>query len=253
MGFGGSGTLSSRDFTLDGETVFITDPTTVKFDWRGRPTTGTETTFAVHNGAGTIQIDVTGSGDVTVGSEIYQDEAIPEINLNENVSGDVEPDPVVPPHVDPMLEPTPPTVDQSPTPPVITDNPTPVPTPTPREHGKGSPTPTPTPEPTPTPRPTPEPDPTPSPQGCILNISKSTMTLHKNGGSDEVTIALGSMSGTITASAIGNLTISPPKAEITAGGSTTFTIRSNNNTRGIFTVTFTTPCGPALVVVTVAN
>lgn len=88
MGFGGSGTLSSRDITLDGLVEFTTDVTTVAFDWRGRPTSGTETTFRlVNEDDDGIQVDVTGSGDVTVGSEIYQDEAIPNINLNEMSAG----------------------------------------------------------------------------------------------------------------------------------------------------------------------
>ena len=86
MGFGGSGTLTSRDFTLEGDVIFTTDPTTISFDWRGRPTTGSEQTLALQNSSGTTQVDVTGSGDVTVGSEIFQDEAIPNINLNQNVS-----------------------------------------------------------------------------------------------------------------------------------------------------------------------
>src|SRR5262245_26714987 len=113
MGFGGSGTLTSRDFMTEGEVLFITDPVVIAFDWRGRPTFGNEVTVALENSAGTTQVDVTGSGDVTVGSEIFQDEAIPNINLNQNMSSDadVSPDPVYP------EDPTPtPIIEQDPTP-----------------------------------------------------------------------------------------------------------------------------------------
>lgn len=255
MGFGGSGTLSSRDFTLDGEVVFITDPTTVAFDWRGRPTTGTETTFALQNESGTIQVDVTGSGDVTVGSEIYQDEAISDINLNENVSGDVAPDPRTDPPGDTATPTPPPETDQNPTPPVVDDNPTPSPTATPKGNGNGGPhsTPTPTPTPTPYPSPSPSPSPSPGPAGCVPTISIPSFSIKKNGGSRSVTIELGGHGGEITSSAVGNLTISPAKTTVTPGQTATFTITSNNITRGIFTVTFTTPCGPVTTVVTVTN
>lgn len=254
MGFGGSGTLTTRDFTLEGDVIFTTDPTIIDFNWRGRPTTGSETTLALQNSAGTTQVDVTGSGDVTVGSDIFQDEAIPNINLNQNVTGDVSPDP--PPGVDATPTPTPTPGsdhDPTPTPDPQVDNATPTPTPTPTPHGNPNATPTPTPAPTATATPTPTPIPDPTPAGCAPSVTPSTMTISKNGGSSGVTLVLGSIGGSVTASAPSNLTISPSSTTITAGGQGNFTITSNNNTRGNFTVTFTTPCGTSTVKVTVAN
>ncbi|HEX6729268.1 MAG TPA: hypothetical protein VF074_04620, partial [Pyrinomonadaceae bacterium] len=93
MGWGGSGTLSSRDFNLEGDVVFESNAATIAFDWRGRPTSGKEIALALRGSGGPINVDITGSGDVTVGSEIFQDDAIPEIALNETVEGDVSPAP----------------------------------------------------------------------------------------------------------------------------------------------------------------
>jgi Tfp pilus assembly protein FimT len=256
MGFGGSGTLTSRDFTLEGEVVFTTDPVVIAFDWRGRPTLGNEVTLALQNSAGTTQVDVTGSGDVTVGSEIFQDEAIPNINLNQNLSSDadVSPDPVTPadPTPTPELE-----QDPTPTPPEGGDtDPTPTPTPTPNGNGNGNPhnTPTPTPTPTPPSEPTPTPTPTPEPPaGCSPSITPTSLSIRKSGGSGSVRLVLGSISGSVTSSAPSNLTVSPPSTTMASGASADFTITSNNNTRGIFTVNFTTPCGTSSVTVTVIN
>lgn len=256
MGFGGSGILTSRDFTLEGDVVFTTDPVIIAFDWRGRPTLGTEVTLALQNSSGTTQVDVTGSGDVTVGSEIFQDEAIPSINLNENMSSDadVSPDPITPPYPTPTPELE---QDPTPTPPEGGDTdstPTPTPTPTPHGNPNGSPSPRAgTPSPTPTPTPTPTPNPSPTPEGCSPAISPSSMSIGKNGGSAPVSLTLGSIAGTVTSSAADNLTVSPTSAIFASGATKTFTITSNNNTRGVFTVTFNTPCGSSLVVVTVTN
>ena len=262
MGFGGSGTLTSRTFSCEGDVLIITDPVVISFDWRGRPTFGTEVTVAFQNSAGTTQVDVTGSGDVTVGSEIFQDEAIPNINLNQNMGSDadVSPDPVIP--ADPTPTPTP-MIEQDPTPtplPGGDTDPTPTPTPTPTPPGNsgdnGNPhnSPTPTPTPTPTPVPTPTPSPSPSPAGCSPSVSSPTLSIRKNGGSGSVVLRLGSMAGTVTSSTTAdNLTVSPSSVTMASGGLQLFTITSNGPTRGIFTVRFNTPCGVATVEVTVTN
>jgi len=255
MGWGGSGTLTSRDFTLEGDVVFTTNATTIAFDWRGRPTTGTEVTLVLQNSAGPVQVDVTGSGDVTVGSEIFQDDAIPNVNLNANVTGDVSPDPIDP-HALPSATATPILEEGEPTPtptPGATD-PTPTPTPAPQD-----PTPTPTPTPsgnpngTPTPTPTPIPSATPTVTGCVASTSPSFVSMSKNGGSANVIVKVSDGSGTLSASGPSNLTISPSSQTIIPGGSSVFIITSNNTTRGEFTVTFTAPCGTATVIVTVTN
>ena len=95
MGWNGSATLTSRDFNLETDVQITTNLITISFDWRGRPTTGAETAFLLENGVDLLQIDVTGSGDVTLGSEVFR-MTMPNVNLNANVSGDEvidQPDP----------------------------------------------------------------------------------------------------------------------------------------------------------------
>ena len=253
MGFNGSSTLSSRDFDLESGVEFQTDPTTVTFNWRGRPTSGGETAFLLVNRVDPdLQVDVTGSGDVTIGSEVFQDDDIPNVNLNANVSGDGvidQPDPNASPTATPTPTPTP---TATPTPnPSPTATPTPDPSPTASPTPDPSPTASPTPDPTPTASPTPDPTPVP----CLPTISETSISISKNGGSRPVTITLsGGGSGTVSIeSNPPNLTVTPAQQTITPGGSAVFTITSNNNSRGNFTVNFTTPCGSTSVAVSVTN
>ena len=259
MGFGGSETVTTQTFTLSEGVTFTTNATTITFDWRGRPTSGSELAIALQNPTGTSQIDVTGSGDVTVGSQIFQDDAIPDVNLNSNISGDVASDPAgnINGHATPTPTPDPsatPTPDPSPTP--VTD---PSPTPDPDGTPKPLPTPqsTPTPRPTPTPRatPTPTPTPTPDPNSCTPIATPSSVSIGKNGGSATIVIKLTlDGSGSISAStAAANLKVTPSSQILTEGGEASFTVISLDNTRGDFTVTFHTPCGSQSVTVSVIN
>lgn len=252
LDFQQNGTLSSRVVTLEDGVEFTTNLTTIAFDWRGRPTTGVESTINLQNESGDVPIDVTGSGDVTLGSEMFLDEDIPDVSLNSNVSGDTVTDtsnsnssPTATPTVTPTPTPTP-TPGPTPTPtPGASPTPTPLPTPTP--------TPTATPTPTPTPQPTPTPSPTPA---CAPSVTPTSISIRKNGGNANVTVTLGGGSGTVTATQSGsgtNLTMTPTSRTITTNGSGVFNIKSNNNTRGTFTVNFNTPCGTTSVTVTVTN
>jgi hypothetical protein len=86
-------------------------------------------------------------------------------------------------------------------------------------------------------------------------ISPPLISVHKSGGSAPVTITLtgGGSGEVLIESNPPNLTVTPASQTITAGGSATFTIRSNDNSRGNFTVEFTTPCGFTRVAVSVIN
>jgi hypothetical protein len=86
-------------------------------------------------------------------------------------------------------------------------------------------------------------------------ISTPLISLHKNGGSGPVTITLtGGGSGEVLIESYPpNLTVTPASQTISAGGSATFTILSNDNSRGNFTVQFATPCGITSVAVSVIN
>lgn len=259
MGFGGSDTVTSQTFTLSDGVEFGTDPLTITFNWRGRPTTGGELAISLQNSIDPpSQIDVTGSGDVTVGSEIFQDDAIPDVNLNSNVSGgdDVASDPgsningaaTPTPTPDPHATPTP-TPEATPTP-TPTPFATPTPTPTPK-HGNPNEDPT----PTPTPSVTPTPTPTPDQSACRAVATPSAVAIGKNGGSASITIKLTlDGSGSISAStAATNLKVAPSSQTLTEGGEVIFTVISLDNTRGNFTVTFSTPCGTQNVTVSVTN
>ena len=243
MGWNGSTTVTSRDFPLENGVVFQSILITIRFDWRGRPTTGVETAFALKNEADEfLNVDVTGSGDVTLGSEVFQDADIPNVNLNANVTGDTIVD-----QPDPNATPTP------------TPTPTPVPTatPTPTPYPTATPTPTPDPSatPTPTPNPTATPTPVPTPVPCVPAVSPPSISIRKSIGSAPVTITLsGGGHGTVyIESNPPNLTVTPATQTIIAGGAATFVISSNNTTRGDFTVVFNTPCGTTSVVVSVTN
>jgi hypothetical protein len=257
MGFGGSDTVTFQTFTLSEGVTFGTDPVTITFDWRGRPTSGSELAISLQNSTGINQIDVTGSGDVTVGSEIFQDDAIPDVNLNTNVSGDVASDPGsnINGHATPTPTPDPdatPTPEPDPTP--VTDpSPTPEPDPTPKPHP--TPASTPTPRPTPTPKATPTPTPTPDPTACTPIATPAWVSIGKNGGSATIVIKLTmDGSGSISAStAAANLKVTPLSQTLTEGGEVSFTVISLDNTRGDFTVTFNTPCGAQHVTVSVTN
>src|SRR5215217_1614797 len=131
----GSGVVETRMFELESGLNFATVAKKVTFDWRGRITEAW--VFQVHSEylERNLPVDVSGSGDITVGEQHFPDQLIPPVEIAE-VTGDVDSTPT----------PTPtPTPDPSATPPV-------------EDGGDPEATPTPTPEPTPTPTPTPTPN-----------------------------------------------------------------------------------------------
>ena len=277
MGWGGSGTLTSRDFSLEGDVVISTDPEVIAFNWRGRPVSGTETTVALRNSTGrctedpipadcVTQVDVTGSGDVTVGSEIFQDEAIPEIALNNpDVTGDVSPAPApVNPHATATPTPIGEDPQASPTPVDGGSDPQPSPTATPKggnPHASptpvtdGSPTPTATPRGNPhsTPTPTPTPTPEQTQPSCAPTVSPSVVSISKNGGSATILVSIASGGGTVSVSAPENFRLSDTTVIVPTGSKGAFTITSKDTTRGTFTVTVSNSCGEAKISVTVIN
>ncbi len=264
MDFNLDGVTETRTFLME-DGVFFTAPLppAINFDWRGRinrdPISYTmENSLAVQ-----MSIDVTGAGDVTINSDVYED-YVPDINVNSSavagvdlgsvINGNLAPPPnptpyptATPTDGDPHATPTPtasPTASPYPT---STPYPTPTPTPTATPYPTATPTPTPTPAPTATPTPTPQPTPT-----CVLNASPSSFSIKKSGAtSKSVSLSVSTGSGSIAVgNKPGNLNV-----VLTSGGNGTasYTITSNNNSRGTFTVTFTSPCGTKNVSVTVTN
>ena len=253
MDFDQDGTVDTRDFSLDNGVEFATDPISLLFDWRGRlvdlPSTEIKVTIAMQWGTDPSDqrvVDVTRSGDVTIDSDVYLDD-VPNVNVTvdeltgldsgSTVNGNNNPDPTPAPTAQPSQDPTP------------TPSPTATPTPTPNGNGNGngnggnngngnsSPTPTPTPIASPTPD--------GNPNSCLASPSPSSMEIRKNGGSSTVTFTL-NQTGDVTFSEGAN------NLSVTKSG-LTFTVTSLNNTRGNFTLTFSTPCGNKTVGVSVIN
>ena len=264
MDFNLDGTTETRTFQMeDGVTFTDPLPPAINFDWRGRINRD-PISFTIENSlAVQMSIDVTGAGDVTINSDVYED-YVPDINVNSSavagvdlgsvINGNLAPPPNPTPYPteppsdgDPHATPTP-TATPTATPyPTSTPYPTATPTPTATPYPTATPQPTPTPTAKPTPSPTPQPTPT-----CVLNASPTSFSIKKSGGtSRSVTLSVSTGSGSISVgNKPGNLNV-----VLTSGGNGTasYTITSNNSSRGTFTVTFTSPCGTKNVLVTVTN
>ena len=258
----GDGTLDTRTIPLPDGVEFKTVET-IAFDWRGRTWNtangvtmpNAQVSIILKNEIGTMSVDVTGSGDVTIDSAVFDDE-VPDVNLNvDDLASGATPTPT--PVLTSTPTPTPtPTPDSSATPDVITS---PSPTPTPGSGGlSGDPTPTPssTPTPTPTPKSTPTPKatptPTPTPEVCSLTADSELVIMHLN-GSTTIKITLNSSSTqtiSATSSKPSDLQATPNNQSVTAGGSVTFTLKSKKSI-GVYSVTFSTDCGSKTVPVTV--
>jgi len=266
MDFDGNGTLETKVVQLPEGVTFDTEET-IAFDWRGRTQSivggltaaNAQVAITLRSVSDSISVDVTGSGDVTIDSAVF-DDAVPNINLNVSdlatgatatptPASTPDPDPSVDPNTSPDTSPGDPTA--TPTPngsPTSTPEPTPTPTATP------TPTPTPTATPTPTPAPTPAPTPSPSPAvTCNIVASPNTLSLVEDGSTTVVvthnSTSAVSISGTSSKSS--DLQVSPGSAQsVSAGGSASFTIKSKKN-KGSYTVTFTSACGQTTVPVTV--
>ena len=255
----GDGVLDTRTVTLpDGVTFDSVE--TISFDWRGRTwvsvgvvsESNAQVSIRLVNSYETVSIDVTGSGDITINSEVFDDE-VPNVNLNVASLASATPTPT------PVEIATPtPTPDAVPTP-DNSANPDPTPLPTP-DLGDIIPVPTPTPKgkPTPSATPTPTPDavptPTPAPAVCLLSVDLPELVLAKNGSA---TIRLNHNAGATltingTSSRPSDLQISPAAQTVASGSTANFTVKSKKSA-GLYTVTFSTSCGSKTVSVLVVS
>src|ERR1041385_5198016 len=210
----GSGVVETRAFDLDSGLSFSTAAKKVTFDWRGRITEAW--VFQVYSETleRSLPVDVSGSGDITVGEQHFPDQLIPPVEIAE-VSGDVDsstPTPTPTPNPSPDATPNQGGgggADATPTP---TPTPTATPTPTPSNNGNGqgpgdnngnangnaSPTPTPAASPTPTPT-----------AQCVSSISPSSLSLSQSNDTNKTGSAVFTMvnatgTRTISASVAGN-------------------------------------------------
>lgn len=263
----GSGTVDTKTFTLETGLSFDTAPKKVSFDWRGR--IAEAWVFQIHSDYlnRNMPVDVSGSGDITVGEQHFPDQMIPALEISQ-VNGDVDTSTPTP---SPTASTSPtPSPDTSPSPePTPSDTATPTPTPNnngngngPGENsgnGNGNPT------PTPTATPVASPSATPIPQ-CLSTISPSTLSLSqsdttKQTGTATFTMANATGARIISASQLGNgnsLVIGLSQARIDGNGSSIISVTTKNGSgnRGTFIVEIDTSpaCGSAAqLTVSVSN
>jgi len=255
----GSGFLETRTFQLETGLVFSTAAQRVTFDWRGR--IAQAWVFQIFSSylERSMPVDVSGSGDITVGEQHFPDQLIPAVEVTQ-VTGDVDSDGA--PTPSPSVEATPPIevdpggdgidpVDPTPTP---TPTPTPIPSPTATPHGNGNGSDNgnngngngnATPTPTPTATPTPSPSSTPIPQ-CVSTISPSTLSLSQSDttkltGTATFTMTNATGVRTISATQKGNgnsLVLGLSLVRIDGSGSSVITVttKKGGGNRGTFVV-----------------
>jgi prepilin-type N-terminal cleavage/methylation domain-containing protein len=246
----GAGTVETRIFDLENGLTFSTAAKKVTFDWRGRITEAWVFQIFSDYLARSLPVDVSGSGDITVGEQHFPDQLIPPVEIAE-VTGDVESTPTPTPTPTPSPSGTPP-VDPGGDTGDPTD-PTPTPTPTPSNNGNGNGTPAGGSDgnngnSNPTPTPTPASSPSPSPGGtqCTSSISPTELFLSqsdssKMSGSAIFTITNGTGVRIISASQLGNgnaVTLGLSLQRIDGSGSSVVTVTTKHGAgnRGVFVV-----------------
>jgi Tfp pilus assembly protein FimT len=260
MDLDGDGDIDTRTIPLPSGIEFD-EVQTVAFDWRGR-TWNTVGALTLSNqqvlirlkyGSQIVSVDVTGSGDVTIDSKVF-DDSVPNVSLHvADLASGATPTPTPAAIATPQPSPDPLAtpeigIDPVPTPTPDLSGTLPLPTPTPI----ASATPTPTPTPSPTATPTPSPTPTPTPAVCSLTADRLTLLMTKDASASIKIDHNASTSLTITAvsSKPSDLQVTPGSLTIAAGSTGTFTVKSKGST-GIYSVTFSTGCGSKTVPVTV--
>jgi type II secretory pathway pseudopilin PulG len=219
MDWDGFGTLSTRNFDLEPGVAFTTGIKSITFDWRGRATNGEES-FGFNNGF-SVNVHVTGSGDVTFEAEQFFDASLPPVTLNGNPGG-VMPDPTASPgQGSPTPSPSPgasPSPGTGPSPTPTTD-----PSPTPTTYPSPTATPTATPSSSPGASPTPIPSPTLVP--CTLTANPTSLGIVSNGSASvSVNRDFGVGTATITATSnnSGQIQVSPTSQSVTGTAAATF-------------------------------
>lgn len=255
MDLDGDGVMDTRQVSLPSGVAFDSVET-IAFDWRGRTwntvagitTANAQVSIRLKDSYESVSIDVTGSGDITINSKVFDDQ-VPNVSLNvDDLASGATPvaTPVGVPTPSPVAVPTP-------DPGVI-----PVPDPLPLPNPGGilplpTPTPTPTPAPVATPTPTPTPTPAPTPAVCTITVDKATVLLSSDG---TTTINVSHSAGialTITgiSSKPSDLQVNPGSLSVASGSSATFTIKSKKSI-GAYSATFSTSCGQKVVPVIVS-
>ena len=265
MDLDNDGDLDTRTIALRSGIEFDGEPETIAFDWRGRTWNtqngstepNAQVSIRLKNGIETVSIDVTGSGDITINSIVFDDE-VPNVTLNVGdlaSNGTTTTTTTTPTTTTTTTGETPGTTTT--TPPVTVDpQPETDPVDTTTDPGtETDPTPNPDASPTPTPAATPSPSPSPStqqpPTVCTVNADMATLSLNLLGsGTIKVSHSASvSLAISATSSKPSELQVSGTQT-VAPGATASFTIKSKK-LLGSYNVTFSTSCGQKVVPVTV--
>ena len=243
----GTGSVETRTFNLDSGLSFSTAGKRVSFNWRGRIAEAWVFQIFSDYLQRSLPVDVSGSGDITVGEQHFPDQLIPPVTIAE-VTGDVDisanptPTPTPSPSGTPVQEGTP-NPEESPN-----ATPTPTPTPTPTGNGNGNDGNNGNANPTPTPTPTPGASPSPSPgiAQCAASISPSELLLSQSDPTKQVgtatfTMVNGMGTRIISASQVGNgnavnLDLSLLRIDGSGSSVLTITTKPGAGNRGAFVI-----------------
>lgn len=250
MDFDADGTPETRTIRLqDGVLFKDCIGISATFDWRGR--IGGAIRFELQNDRGLVSdLQLSGSGDVTIGNEHFEDLEIGEVTLNSNVPGGAP----TPAEETPPADPSPTALpDSSPT-----EGPSPTTDPTPPNDPNPTEDPTPTeddPNPGSSPGPSPSASTSPSPpQGICTLTASSTVSVPKNAGSKVVALATVTNANltVFTATRSGDVTgITPGSTTLSGNGTLTYTITYANGNNKSGTVTISSSCGNKTISVTI--
>jgi prepilin-type N-terminal cleavage/methylation domain-containing protein len=210
MDFQNTGVPIARSFSFDnGVQLASSELPVVNFNWRGRTVTAGAscvTTFSVKNNSNPndgLNVDVSGSGDVTVENK---QPILPNVPYNNGVS----------------------TSSAVRTSTVVSGTETVDSTPCLDVSGEGSAGDS-------------------GPPQCEIHVSSTSVSVKKNGGTSTNVIVSMSVSSSVTASYPSNLTLTPSSLQTVSTG-TNYVIKSNNNLRGPFYLTFSSQCGSTILV-----
>ncbi len=234
MDFEGNGIPATRRFTLDNGIVFTdtnNSPLTVDgagevsspngnavpwadFDFRGRTTECTMLFRLRNSNSENSTLQVMGSGDITVNTAVSTPATIPYSTINP--TNDVATTAIVKGAKLPLnLSPCGTSSGSSGSPVVV---------------GTGS-------------------------SGCEIQPSVGLVTIRRNGGSTATVNIIVNSAGTLTATPNSNLAVTPATRSVTSssGGTFAFTISSVTKSRGVFSVSFSSPCSSTSIQVKVNN
>ena len=227
MDWDGFGNLTTRNFDLEQGVQFTTGVKSISFDWRGR--IAGEESFGFRNpnaSPPTVNINVSGSGDVTFDLEIFLDTSIPTVTVTGG--GGVMPEPGASPQSSPSPGASPsPSPGQSPAPsPSVNPSPGVSPNPSPQV------SPNPSPGVSPSPVVSPNPSPNPSPVVCSLSTEPTSLSIVSDGAAP-VNVNLNNFTGNgtiyATSSNSGQIQVSPSSRAVSGTASVSFTVTVKRN------------------------